>query len=64
MAGILVPMIGFIFIALVGYAWYRHKYPVRMVLGKNFGKFANPIYEKGASTLTLMREDAAKTNPE
>ncbi|XP_064594544.1 CUB and sushi domain-containing protein 3-like [Liolophura sinensis] len=63
-AGILVPMFGVIFVALMGYAWYRHKYPVRMVLGKDFGKFANPIYEKGASTLTLVREDVPKRDAE
>ncbi|XP_061171129.1 uncharacterized protein LOC133180678 [Saccostrea echinata] len=45
--------------AIVAYVWYRRKYPVRMIVGKDFAKFSNPAYNKRASTATLVRENAA-----
>ncbi|KAK3576983.1 hypothetical protein CHS0354_005990 [Potamilus streckersoni] len=59
-AGVLVPLIVIGIGLLVLYIWYRKKYPVRMVFGKDFGKFTNPLYDKRPSTLSLVREDAYK----
>ncbi|KAL3881702.1 hypothetical protein ACJMK2_028104 [Sinanodonta woodiana] len=59
-AGVLVPLIVIGIGLLVFYIWYRKKYPVRMVFGKDFGKFTNPLYDKRHSTLSLVRDDAHK----
>lgn len=45
--------------ACLVYVWYRRKYPVRMIVGKDFSKFSNPAYNKRSSTATLVRENAA-----
>lgn len=45
--------------ACLAYVWYRRKYPVRMIVGKDFSKFSNPAYNKRSSTATLVRENAA-----
>ena len=57
-AGIVVPLVLIGIGILFFYIWYRRKYPVRMVIGKDFSKFSNPKYNKRASTLTLVRDDA------
>ena len=57
-AGIVVPLVLISIGILFFYIWYRRKYPVRMVIGKDFSKFSNPKYNKRASTLTLVRDDA------
>lgn len=59
-AGVLVPLILIGVAALAVYIWYRRKYPVRMVLGRDFNRFSNPAYSKRASTLTLVRNDERK----
>ncbi|XP_052088169.1 dentin sialophosphoprotein-like [Mytilus californianus] len=53
--GVVVPILILTLIGVVVYKWYRRKYPVRMVLGKNFSKFQNPVYNKKTSTLSLVR---------
>ncbi|XP_063405182.1 dentin sialophosphoprotein-like [Mytilus trossulus] len=53
--GVIVPILILTIIGVVVYKWYRRKYPVRMVLGKNFSKFQNPVYNKKTSTLSLVR---------
>ncbi|CAG2227178.1 unnamed protein product [Mytilus edulis] len=53
--GVVVPILILTIIGVVVYKWYRRKYPVRMVLGKNFSKFQNPVYNKKTSTLSLVR---------
>ncbi|KAL4232861.1 hypothetical protein ACF0H5_007548 [Mactra antiquata] len=66
--GVLGPLIVIGVVAFLIYVWYRRKYPVRMVLGRDFAKFSNPAYNTRQSTLTLVREDSDKawdtlTNP-
>lgn len=55
--GVVVPLIVIGIFIVVFYFWYRRKYPVRMVIGKDFAKFSNPAYNTRASTLTLVRDD-------
>jgi hypothetical protein len=57
--GVLVPIIIATIIGIIVYKLYRRKYPVRMVIGKNFAKFDNPIYTKKTSTITLVRSDVS-----
>ena len=57
-AGIVVPVVIIGIGLLLFYIWYRRKYPVRMVIGKDFSKFSNPKYNHRASRLTLVRNDA------
>ncbi|XP_071113163.1 dentin sialophosphoprotein-like [Haliotis cracherodii] len=58
-AGVGVPVFICLSVLLGLYLWYRKKYPVRMIIGREFGKFYNPEYAtKGTSTLTLVRDDA------
>ncbi|XP_055955082.1 uncharacterized protein LOC126809553 [Patella vulgata] len=57
--GVLVPLFIICLIAsFIFYKWYRRKYPVRMILGREFAKFENPDYLNRASTLSLVRDDA------
>ncbi|XP_067675808.1 dentin sialophosphoprotein-like [Haliotis asinina] len=57
--GVGVPVFICLVVILGLYLWYRKKYPVRMIIGREFGKFYNPEYAtKATSTLTLVREDA------
>lgn len=57
--GVLVPIIIATIIGIIVYKLYRRKYPVRMVIGKNFAKFENPRYIKKTSTITLVRSDVS-----
>lgn len=54
-----LPLIAIGVVACIIYVWYRRKYPVRMIVGKDFAKFSNPAYNKRSSTATLVRERAA-----
>ncbi|XP_062607652.1 uncharacterized protein LOC134269468 [Saccostrea cucullata] len=56
---VLIPVLLIGIGAILAYVWYRRKYPVRMIVGKDFAKFSNPAYNKRASTATLVRENAA-----
>ncbi|XP_046571653.1 uncharacterized protein LOC124279821 [Haliotis rubra] len=57
--GVGVPVFICLVVLLGLYLWYRKKYPVRMIIGREFGKFYNPEYAtKTTSTLTLVRDDA------
>ncbi|XP_060070475.1 uncharacterized protein LOC132550426 [Ylistrum balloti] len=57
-AGVSVTVVLLIIGGIVFYIWYRKKYPVRMIIGKDFGKFTNPVYNKSTSTATLTRPDS------
>ncbi|KAK0056696.1 CUB and sushi domain-containing protein 3 [Biomphalaria pfeifferi] len=56
--GIILSIIGICLIALGGYISYRKKYPVRMIIGREFGKFSNPIYDRSKRPVSLVVEDA------
>ena len=57
--GITVPIILIVVIAVVSYRCYRKKYPVRMILGRDFGKFTNPEYRPPSTGMhSLVRQDA------
>ena len=53
---VLVPVVTIAVIICLVYVWYRRRYPVRMVFGKDFATFSNPSYTKRSSTLTLVRD--------
>ncbi|XP_033739840.1 uncharacterized protein LOC117327112 [Pecten maximus] len=57
-AGVTVSVIVLIIVGVAVYIWYRKKYPVRMIIGKDFGKFTNPVYNRKTSTATLTRPDS------
>lgn len=57
-AGVVVPVVILIIAGVAFYIWYRKKYPVRMIIGKDFGKFSNPVYSNSTSTATLTRTDS------
>lgn len=57
-AGVTVTVIVLIVVGVGIYIWYRKKYPVRMIIGKDFGKFTNPAYNRKTSTATLTRPDS------
>lgn len=56
--GVTIPIVIIVTIGVVIYILYRRKYPVRMILGREFAKFRNPNYERPRSTATLVRDDA------
>ncbi|KAK6986749.1 hypothetical protein BgiMline_016409 [Biomphalaria glabrata] len=56
--GIIMSIIGICLIALGGYIFYRKRYPVRMIIGREFGKFSNPIYDRSRRPVSLVVEDA------
>ncbi|KAK3098976.1 hypothetical protein FSP39_024900, partial [Pinctada imbricata] len=53
---VLVPLVTIAVIVCLVYVWYRRRYPVRMVFGKQFAVFSNPSYTKRSSTHTLVRD--------
>ncbi|XP_076444619.1 uncharacterized protein LOC143282753 [Babylonia areolata] len=58
-AGVTVPVVLILLIAGIVYWYYRKKYPVRMIVGRDFAKFSNPAYSRRQSQPhTLVREDA------
>nr|KAG5700232.1 hypothetical protein BaRGS_007605 [Batillaria attramentaria] len=57
--GVIVPLVVLALIVIgVVYWMYRKKYPVRMILGRDFGKFSNPSYRAPSKPHTLVRDDA------
>ena len=56
--GVSVPVVIGLIVVLGLYLWYRKKYPVRMIVGREFAKFSNPEYQVKNSTISLVREDA------
>ncbi|XP_021364618.1 uncharacterized protein LOC110457601 [Mizuhopecten yessoensis] len=57
-AGVTVSVVLLIIAGVALYIWYRKKFPVRMIIGKDFGKFTNPAYSRKSSTATLTRQDS------
>ncbi|BFZ09537.1 hypothetical protein BsWGS_12576 [Bradybaena similaris] len=56
--GVAVPVLAAIGFFVGIYICYRKKYPVRMIIGREFGKFSNPNYPSRNHTPSLVREDA------
>ncbi|KAL5009708.1 hypothetical protein ScPMuIL_012013 [Solemya velum] len=56
-AGVTAPLVVIIIILGAVYVCYRKKYPVRMIMGKNFGVFTNPVYPKSRNSLSLVRDE-------
>lgn len=64
-AGITIPTLLIIIIAVSIYIWYRKKYPVRMIVGKEFSNFTNPLYIKSSNTVSVeMNSEFQKTKPQ
>ncbi|PVD29307.1 hypothetical protein C0Q70_11904 [Pomacea canaliculata] len=57
-AGVVVPLLVLAVGLAVTYYCYRKRFPVRMVMGRNFGKFSNPNYARPARPHSLVRKDA------
>ncbi|KAL8586949.1 hypothetical protein ACOMHN_062360 [Nucella lapillus] len=58
-AGVTVPIIIILLTAGIVYWYYRKKYPVRMIVGRDFAKFSNPAYSRSRNQQhTLVRDDA------
>lgn len=58
-AGVTVPIIVILLVVAVAYCIYRKKYPVRMIVGRDFKTFYNPAYgRKPPESPKLVREDA------
>ncbi|GFN84697.1 hypothetical protein PoB_001120300 [Plakobranchus ocellatus] len=57
---VIIPLVVLILILVGGYFWYRRKYPVRMILGRDVSKFTNPKYARPNREATLVRNDADK----
>ncbi|GAB1605848.1 hypothetical protein Ahia01_000867100 [Argonauta hians] len=51
--GIAIPVLILLAIGIGVYIWYRKKYPVRMILGKEFQNFTNPLYVKSTNTVEI-----------
>ncbi|XP_005088890.1 uncharacterized protein LOC101859524 isoform X2 [Aplysia californica] len=56
--GVIIPLLIIGAVAIVIYICYRKKYPVRMIIGREFGKFSNPQYSTPKRAPTLVRPDA------
>ncbi|CAG5122767.1 unnamed protein product [Candidula unifasciata] len=56
--GVVIPLALLIAVLVGVYICYRKKYPVRMIIGREFGKFSNPNYHRRGHTPSLVREDA------
>lgn len=55
---VVVPLIALVLILVGGYYWYRRKYPVRMIIGRDVSKFTNPKYAPSNRQAALVRNDA------
>ncbi|KAH9508639.1 hypothetical protein Btru_049493 [Bulinus truncatus] len=56
--GVIMTLLGLGLLALAGYIFYRKKYPVRMIIGREFAKFSNPAYNRSKHAVNLVRDDA------
>lgn len=60
---VVIVVLVFIFFILIGigvcivYVWYRWKYLVCMIVGKDFSKFSNLVYNKWLFIVILVREN-------
>ena len=57
---VIVPLLALVLILVGGYFWYRRRYPVRMIIGRDVSKFTNPKYAQPRSEATLVRDDAER----
>ncbi|XP_036355192.1 serine-rich adhesin for platelets-like [Octopus sinensis] len=51
--GVTLPVLILMGIGIAVYIWYRKKYPVRMILGKEFQNFTNPLYVKSTNSVEI-----------
>ncbi|GFR88288.1 hypothetical protein ElyMa_006096700 [Elysia marginata] len=59
-ACVVVPLVALVLILVGGYFWYRRRYPVRMIIGRDVSKFTNPKYALPKREATLVRNDAER----
>ncbi|RUS78764.1 hypothetical protein EGW08_013480 [Elysia chlorotica] len=57
---VVVPLLALALILVGGYYWYRRRYPVRMIIGRDVSKFTNPKYAQPKREATLVRNDAER----
>ncbi|XP_059152462.1 dentin sialophosphoprotein-like [Physella acuta] len=56
--GVVIPLLVLLIGGVGGYILYRRKYPVRMIIGRDFAKFSNPEYQTQKRPISLVRDDA------
>ncbi|BFZ25227.1 hypothetical protein BsWGS_28266 [Bradybaena similaris] len=58
--GVMVPLCALVLVPICVFVYFRRKYPVRMMIGRDVAKVCNPQYPRPADHPALVRADASE----